>query len=147
VVDPHHPLYGNSFPVSDRRSGRGFAVIVVRLPDGRERGILRSATDAAASPGEWPAEYLRAFITARTLLPLANHVRSVLASRDGDHEGGRRADQTFATQEGAGAGLPDGKAAPTVVGAAGRSEAGVGTAGGSTPATTVGDARPVGEGA
>jgi hypothetical protein len=95
-------------------------VIVVRPSDGRERGILRSATDDAASPGEWPAEDLRAFITVRTLLPLANHVQSVLASRDGDHEGGRKADQTFATQEGAGAGLPDGKAAPTVVGAAGR---------------------------
>jgi len=43
VVDPHHPLYGDTFPVSDRRSGRGPALIVVRLPDGRERAIPRSA--------------------------------------------------------------------------------------------------------
>jgi hypothetical protein len=44
VVDPHHPLYGKCFPVSDRRSGRGLRLIVVRLPDGRERGISRLAT-------------------------------------------------------------------------------------------------------
>jgi hypothetical protein len=38
-------LYGNCYPVSDRRSGRGPALIVVRLPDGRERAISRLATD------------------------------------------------------------------------------------------------------
>src|SRR5271165_1411133 len=44
VIDPHHPLYGGCFPVSERRSGRGAALIVIRLPDGRERAISRAAT-------------------------------------------------------------------------------------------------------
>ncbi len=39
-------------------------------------------------------------ISVRTLLPLANHVRAVLASRDADLEGGggRDLDQMAATQ-------------------------------------------------
>ena len=90
VVDPHHPLYGKCFPVSDRRSGRGPRLIVIRLPDGRERGISRSATAptsasddlAAAAPSR------QVHISVRTLLPLANHVRAVLASRHADLEGG-----------------------------------------------------------
>jgi hypothetical protein len=81
VTDPHHPLYGKCFPVSDRRAGRGPRVIVIRLPDGRERGISRSATAlisasddlAAAAPSR------QAHISVRTLLPLANHVSAVLA--------------------------------------------------------------------
>ena len=83
MTDPHHPLYGKCFPVSDRRAGRGPRVIVIRLPDGRERGISRSATAlisasddlAAAAPSR------QAHISVRTLLPLANHVSAVLASR------------------------------------------------------------------
>jgi hypothetical protein len=42
VVDPHHPLHGGCYPVSERPSGRGAALIVIRLPDGRERSIPRS---------------------------------------------------------------------------------------------------------
>ena len=68
-------------------------MIVIRLPDGRERGIPWSAVApisasddlAPAAPGR------QAHISARTLLPLANHVRAVLASRHADLErdGGR----------------------------------------------------------
>jgi hypothetical protein len=94
VVDPHHPLYGKCFPVSDRRSGRGPRLIVIRLPDGRERGISRSATaptsasdDVAAAV---PSRGLH--ISVRTLLPLANHVRAVLASRNADLKGGGERD-------------------------------------------------------
>ena len=65
-------------------------MIVIRLPDGRERGISRSATAlisasddlAAAAPSR------QAHISVRTLLPLANHVSAVLASRHADLEGG-----------------------------------------------------------
>jgi Family of unknown function (DUF5372) len=110
VVDPYHPLHGNSYPVSDRRSGRGPALIVVRLPDGRERAISRSATDFAAEAEDpWANASRHAPISVRTLLPLANHVRAVLASRNADLEGsgGRDLDPAPARQ----GGLVDGAAA------------------------------------
>ncbi len=87
MVDPHHALRGGCFPVVDRPSSRGPGLIVVRLPDGRERAIPRTATDLAS-----PAEALPALASAqphvsvRTLLPLANHVRAVLASRNAGPE-------------------------------------------------------------
>jgi hypothetical protein len=46
VVDPHHLLHGKCFPVSTTL-GTGTAVIVIQLPDGRERGISRLATAPA----------------------------------------------------------------------------------------------------
>lgn len=95
VVDPHHPLYGSYLPVSDRRSGRGPGLIVVRLPDGRERAILRSATDLAFGlEGSAPTVGRYMHISVRTLLPLANHIRAVLASGHEDFAGGSRPDRT-----------------------------------------------------
>lgn len=104
VTDPHHPLYGKCFPVSHRRSGRGPRMIVIRLPDGRERGIPRSATaPTTASDDLVPAPASRQpHISVRTLLPLANHVGAVLASRHADLKGGgeRDLDQSSANQAG-----------------------------------------------
>ena len=90
VTDPHHPLYGKCFPVSDRRSGRGPRLIVIRLPDGRERGISRSATAPTSASDDLvaAAPSCQVHISVRTLLPLANHVRAVLASRHADLKGG-----------------------------------------------------------
>jgi len=83
VVDPHHPLFGCHLSVSDRQSGRGPDLIVVRLPDGRERSVPLSATDLAlGAEGSVPIAHTH--ISVRTLLPLANHVRAVLASRHED---------------------------------------------------------------
>jgi hypothetical protein len=80
VIDPHHPLYGGCFPVSEWRSGRGAALILIRLPDGRERAISRAATAfSPASVNLTAAANRVAHISVRTLLPLANHVRAVLA--------------------------------------------------------------------
>ena len=103
IVDPHHPLYGKCFPVSDRRSGRGPALIVIRLPDGRERAISRSATAVSSASDDLAAPAsCQAHISVRTLLPLANHVRAVLASRHADLEGNgaRDLNQTPAEPEG-----------------------------------------------
>jgi len=73
VVDPHHPLYGECYPVSERRSGRGPGLIVIRLADGRERSIPRSATAPASIPnGELATPRRHVHISVRTLLPLAN---------------------------------------------------------------------------
>jgi hypothetical protein len=139
VTDPHHPLYGKCFPVSHRRSGRGARVIVIRLPDGRERGISRSATAlisasddlAAAAPSR------QAHISVRTLLPLANHVSAVLASRHADLEGGagQDLDQRAAKQAGS--------AATPVAAAANRDTASAGTAGGTARATPAATASPL----
>ena len=139
VVDPHHPLYGKCFPVSDRRSGRGPRLIVIRLPDGRERGISRSATAptsasddlAAAAPSR------QVHISVRTLLPLANHVRAVLASRHADLEGGggRDLDQMAAKQAGA--------AATPVAAPLSRDTASAGAVGGTARATPAPATRPL----
>ena len=91
VVDPHHPLYGGCYLVSERHSGRGPALIVIRLPDGRERSLPRSATARILEADDSTAASSRQMhISVRTLLPLANHVRTVLASRDAEPQGGGR---------------------------------------------------------
>jgi hypothetical protein len=118
VVDPQHPLYGRCYPVSDRRSGRGPGLIVIRLPDGRERAIARSATGCApAADDRSTAASRQAHISVRTLLPLANHVRAVLASRHADLEagGGRDLEQAPAVQD-----RVAGRAATSLAAAAGR---------------------------
>ena len=83
VVDPHHALHGGCFPIVDRPSSRGPGLIIVRLPDGRERAIPRAATDLGSSTEASPAPAsAQMHVSVRTLLPLANHVRAVLASRN-----------------------------------------------------------------
>ena len=76
-------------------------------------------------------------ISVRTLLPLANHVRAVLASRHADLEGGggRDLDQMAAKQAG--------DAATPVAAATSRDTASAGTMGGTTCATPATAARPL----
>jgi hypothetical protein len=105
VVDPCHPLFGSCLPISDRLSGRGPGLIVVLLPDGRERSIARSATDLVLPADASPLPLKRQIrISVRSLLPLANHVRVVLASRHEDFEGGLLLDQSPSAPD---RGMPD----------------------------------------
>jgi hypothetical protein len=128
VLDPHHPLFGSRFPVIYRQSGRGPGMIVVRLPDGRERLIPRSATDLAFSAeGSAPSVPQRMHISVRTLLPLANHVRAVLASRHEDVSNGSQLDRTAQSERGWPLGDTNG-VAPPVVSASGRDAAAACTA-------------------
>lgn len=141
VVDPHHPLYGGCFPVSERRSGRGPALIVIRLPDGRERAISRAATTLSpASENLMAAASRLTHISVRTLLPLANHVRAVLASRNADLEGsgGRNLDRMPVEQDG----LVRTAATP-VAAASGRDATSAGAARGTARATSAAAVRPV----
>jgi hypothetical protein len=141
VVDPHHPLYGGCFPVSDRYSGRGPSLIVIRLPDGRERAISRAATAFSPVSDDLMAAASRlAHISVRTLLPLANHVRAVLASRNADLEGGdgRNLDRMPVGRDGS-----TRAAASPVAAAAGRDATSAGAAGGTTRATFAAAERPV----
>ena len=116
-------------------------MIVIRLADGRERAISRSATAPAAASDDLAVTASRdVHISVRTLLPLANHVRVVLASRHAALEGGgeRDLDQTVAKQD------TDGGITATSVAAASRRDAApTGTAGGPTRATSAIAIRPI----
>ena len=141
MIDPRHPLYGECYLVSERRSGRGPGLIVVLLPDGRERSIPRAATaPASVSNGELATASRHAHISVRTLLPLANHVRAVLASRDADLEGGGGRDLK---QPAVGQDEDGGDADKPVVAASGRDAAPIGAAGRATRATPSTAVRPV----
>ena len=135
------PCMASAFRSANRRSGRGPALIVIRLPDGRERAISRSATAVASASDDRAAPVSRqAHISVRTLLPLANHVRAVLASRHADLEGGgaRDHDQTPAEPDG----VPDAAATP-VAAASGRDTTPACAAGGTARAASVGSLRRI----
>ena len=139
VIDPHHPLYGGCFPVSERRSGRGLALIVIRLPDGRERAISRAAIAVSPASENLTAAASRlGRISVRTLLPLANHVRAVLASRNADLEvsGGRNLDRMPIEQDGFAR-----TAATPVAGASTRDPTSAGAARGTARATSAATVR------
>jgi hypothetical protein len=139
VVDAHHPLYGACYPVSERPSGRGPALIVIRLPDGRERSIARSATAPISAPDNSAATSSRQMhISVRTLLPLANHVRTMLASRDAELQGGGREVQPAAEKH---AGIA-GRAAGAVVATTRRGAAPTRTTDSAAHATSVATIRP-----
>jgi hypothetical protein len=143
VVDPHHPLYGGCFPVSDRRSGRGPELIVVRLPDGRERSISRSVTDLGRGSDGRPGSG-GALISVRTLLPLANHVRVVLASGNAGLEEGRgRSGQGPMGPGGDRIGRCAGDAAAAVAATSGRDAPSAGAACGTPRATLAAPVRSI----
>jgi Family of unknown function (DUF5372) len=77
VTDPQHPLVGQRLTVLSLLCARGPRFIAVALPDGRRRLIRRAATDLER-PGATELPVPR--VSARTLLPLARLVRSVLAA-------------------------------------------------------------------
>ena len=76
VTDPHHPLFGQSFPVADRttRTDR----VAVSLPDGRRRLLRRTATDLESAACTQAC--LVPLISVRTLLPLAVYIYAGLTS-------------------------------------------------------------------
>ena len=79
ITDPQHSLFGQRLALTNERSGRGPAYVVVRLPDGRRRSIRISATDLNASDclGRTPAASLPR-ISVRILIPLAQHLDRIL---------------------------------------------------------------------
>jgi hypothetical protein len=77
VTDPRHPLFGQPLRLLSLTCSRGPSFVAVALPDGRRRLIRRAATDLERplAPG---AALPR--ISVRALLPLARHIRSMLAT-------------------------------------------------------------------
>src|SRR6185312_2843626 len=81
VVDPSHPLFAKSLRLLSERCGRGKRFVAVALEDGRRRLVLRSATDLdCGKQGIAP----QSRISARSLLPLARHIRCYLAGVYGE---------------------------------------------------------------
>jgi len=74
-------LFGQQLTLLSLTCGRGPAFVAVALPDGRRRLLRRTATDLdrpLALPVALPVALPR--ISARALLPLAWHIRSMLAA-------------------------------------------------------------------
>ncbi|MFC7556706.1 hypothetical protein ACFQU7_37565 [Pseudoroseomonas wenyumeiae] len=76
VTDPRHPLFGQRLRLLSLTCGRGPAFVAVALADGRRRLLRRAETDLER-PLAPEAALPR--ISARALLPLAQHIRSMLA--------------------------------------------------------------------
>ena len=139
VIDPQHPLYGHCYPISERRSGRGPALIVIRLADGRERAVPRSALAPAEEEPTAIASPQAQISVRSTLLPLANHIRFVHASSHAALETGgeRRLEQTPAAPDGVA-----GSAPRPVAAAAGRDTTSAGATDRLPCATSAGAAHP-----
>ena len=78
VTDDHHPLFGQRLAVLSLGCSRGPAFIAVALPDGRRRLLRRAVTDLERPPTSQATSLPR--ISARALLPLARHIRSMQVS-------------------------------------------------------------------
>ncbi|MBV9776496.1 MAG: hypothetical protein JO143_05550, partial [Acetobacteraceae bacterium] len=70
-------MFGQQLTLLSLTCGRGPAFVAVALPDGRRRLLRRTATDLDR-PLALPVALPR--ISARALLPLARHIRSMLAA-------------------------------------------------------------------
>ncbi len=77
VTDPRHPLFGQSLRLLSLTCSRGPAFVVVALLDGRRRLVRRAATSLDQPP---PADMTVPYISVRALLPLARHIRSMVAA-------------------------------------------------------------------
>ncbi len=80
-------------------------MVLVILPDGRERSVPCAATDLAKYPSPEPMIHPPARISVRSLLPLANRLRIMLLCQVEDNGGGALPGRspTHATGRGAGA--------------------------------------------
>ena len=77
VTDPHHPLFGQRLAVLSLACARGPRFVAAALPDGRRRLIRRAATDLERPTLTEPSVPR---VSARTLLPLARHIRGLVAA-------------------------------------------------------------------
>jgi hypothetical protein len=75
ITERTHPLFGKRVFLQSERCGRGKAFISVALQDGRRRLVRRSATDLDS---KGILSHSTSKVTARSLLPLARHIRCYL---------------------------------------------------------------------
>lgn len=79
IIEPGHPLFGQCLEVSATRYDHRPGWVRVVLPDGRRRWILEMATDLTDSACGARPNHDLPLVSVRTLLPLANYVRSLLS--------------------------------------------------------------------
>ncbi len=82
ITDPHHFLFGHRLEVLKERSGRGPAYVVVALPDGRPRAVRIASTDLVETITSGPNAADLPRISARTLIPLMQHLSASLSLLD-----------------------------------------------------------------
>jgi IS66 Orf2 like protein/Family of unknown function (DUF5372) len=80
IVDPTHPLFGQTLPILRASRHHLKERIVVALPDGRERRIPVSITNLIERPAD--NSTAAGLISVRTLLPLAELIRAMVAPQE-----------------------------------------------------------------
>jgi hypothetical protein len=80
IVDPAHPLFGQTLPILRASRHHLKERIVVALPDGRERRIPVSITNLIERPAD--NSTVVGLISVRTLLPLAELIRAMVAPQE-----------------------------------------------------------------
>jgi len=80
VIDATHPLYGQQLEVSASRASRRIGWVRVVLRDGRHRWIPQKATDLEEAACEVQPNHGLPRVSVRTLLPLAEYVRTRLSA-------------------------------------------------------------------
>ena len=84
ITEPNHPLFGRTFAVAHTPASYcGEAWLILQLPTGEHRRVPCSATDLSKKTAERPAHRAPMLpLSARTLLPLAHHVRRLLGAKE-----------------------------------------------------------------
>src|SRR5262249_15893741 len=85
IVDPTHPLFGQTLPILRASRHHLKERIVVALPDGRERRIPVSITNLIERPPD--GAKTAGLISVRTLMPLVELIRAMVAPREGNIHG------------------------------------------------------------
>ena len=80
VIDATHPLYGQQLEVSASTASRRIGWVRVVLRDGRHRWIPQKATDLDEAACEATPNRDLPPVSVRTLLPLAEYVRTRLSA-------------------------------------------------------------------
>jgi IS66 Orf2 like protein/Family of unknown function (DUF5372) len=80
IIDPTHPLFGQTLPILRASRHHLKERIVVALPDGRERRIPVSITNLIDRPSD--NSTAAGLISVRTLLPLAELIRVMVAPQE-----------------------------------------------------------------
>jgi hypothetical protein len=80
VIDATHPLYGQQLEVSASGASRRIGWVRVVLRDGRHRWIPQKATNLEEAACEVQPNHGLPRVSVRTLLPLAEYVRTRLSA-------------------------------------------------------------------
>jgi hypothetical protein len=81
ITDPHHPLFGRLLDVNQSPASVRPGWVAVILPDGRSRWVKRAAT-SLENAGESLPSHALPLVSVRTLVPLAQYIRTLMAAQE-----------------------------------------------------------------